>query len=273
MARRRFNEADHPRHPPGTDDGGRFRHKQEMLAAAVSTMWAERISSQAGRVAAGRARRSDSHLAGGSDHPSWLQSVASHFDRESRQADSLHEAMSRGQTVSAPPPPIEVLMDRFAQLPSVNLELLDIDGQPNLFTKHAREIPRSEMPQLPETAEGITAFVAELDRLGIKYELRPTDPRDLFATQNELDSVKVAKLYHAIHSPGGGWRPESIFFAAQGGEVLDGHHRWGGASMALMAGDDFRPNVMWIDTDIDTLLSIADRFSGEKVSMSAGFRS
>lgn len=271
MGRRRFDESKVHRHPRGTSEGGQFADKQTLTAMVFSSEWAERISSSAGRAASGRRPTSRTNAPEGGGQ--WLQRVASHMDRDARHADALHDAMAQGQQVQAPPPPVEILMDRFSKLPSVNLELLGIRGQPNLFTRHAREIPRSEMPQLPETAEGVAAFVAELDRLGIKHEIRPTDPRDLFATQNELDSVKVAKLYHAIHSPGGGWRPESIFFAAQNGEVLDGHHRWGGASMALMAGDDFRPNVMWIDTDIDTLLAIADRFSGEKVSMSAGFRS
>jgi hypothetical protein len=277
---RRFDESKVRRHRAGTrvgDEsvGGRFANKQTLTAMAFSTTWAERISGMAGRARAGRSRREDTHLAGGSSTPSWLQSVASHMDREGRAAEAIHAALGRGERAEAPPPPIEILMDRLAKLPSVNLSNLQVRGRENrnLFTSHIREIPRSEMPQLPETAEGIAAFLAELDRLGVKYELRPTDPRDLVATQNELDSVKVAKLYHAIHDPSGGWRPESIFFASREGAVLDGHHRWGGASMAIAVGDHFTPNVMWIDMPIDDLLVLADRFSGEKVSMSAGFRS
>lgn len=153
--------------------------------------------------------------------------------------------------------------------PSVNLEKLQVTGAANrrMYRDHAREIPREKMPQLPENVEGLSEFRKALD--GTKAVMEEVDPRTLRPTQNQLDSVKVGMIYDAIKT--GGYRKDSVLFCSRDGEILDGHHRWGAAAAAVATGSDIKVRVMRVDTDIDTLLGIANSVSLERKAMGASF--
>ncbi len=149
-----------------------------------------------------------------------------------------------------PPPP-----------PALNLGHLEVEGSPNTFTRHAREIPRSNMPQLPGTTGELTAFTDALTKEGVSFSLEHPDPRIMHMTQNQLDSQKVAKLAQLMYEKG--WKPDSVLFASKDWDILDGHHRWAGASVAAMMGaKNVQPTVLKANTDIDNLLRIAETVSG-----------
>lgn len=180
---------------------------------------------------------------------------------------AMEAGLFAGQTVRCAPSRIDALMRDLPNRPVSNLEHLDVTGpgNENLFTKHAREIPRKEMPQIPETAEGMAKFKEALGSR--KAELVEVDPRTLTATQNQLVSANVGKLYGYIQD--GGWREDSILFASKNGEIVDGHHRWAAASAVAATGKPIKVKVLKIDSDIDDILGVAESVSGEHASMSS----
>jgi len=186
-------------------------------------------------------------------------------------AAQVHEALLTDLDVTMAPDQLDGLMHAMAGGKAVNLEHLQVTGAGNehMFREHSTETPRSRMPQLPETAEGLQAFTDDLSARGVGMQLHHgVDPRSLHATQNELDGAKVGTLYGYIR--GSGWREDSVIIAARDGSVVDGHHRWAAGSAARVAGQDFGINVLQIDMGIEDLLSIAETHSGAHRSMDAG---
>jgi hypothetical protein len=162
---------------------------------------------------------------------------------------------------------VDELMGRLAASDSVNLSRLAVEGEDNLFRKHGREIPRSEMPQLPTKVHQLGAFTDALAERGITGEPEDADPRTLVATQNELDSAKVGQMY--ARAKAGTLNLKAVAFVSQDGYVLDGHHRWAALAAASVTGTDVTMKVIRLDTDIDTLLEIANSVSGPRKTVGA----
>lgn len=160
------------------------------------------------------------------------------------------------------------LMKSLAANESTNLARLKVNGEPNLFRKHARDIPRSEMPQLPTKTHELGEFTDALASRGITGEMEEVDPRDLTATQSELDSKKVAQMY--ARAMAGTLNREAIAFISHDGFILDGHHRWAALAAASASGHkESSMKVIRLDTDIDTLLEIANTVSGPRKTVGA----
>jgi hypothetical protein len=159
------------------------------------------------------------------------------------------------------------LLDELRKRDAVNLAHLDVTGKgnENLFTKHVRDIPRSAMPQLPANVDGIKPFMDELAKRGINAKITQRDPRTMVMTQSELDSKKVAKLAGFMQADG--WQEGGILLMSTDGSILDGHHRWAGASAAVAAGKDMKVTALEIDLPIDPLLEIAQTMSGPRVGL------
>ena len=83
-------------------------------------------------------------------------------------SQQAREALLQSMDVTVAPDQVDGLMRDLAGGPPVNLEHLQVSGPGNehLFAEHATETPRSEMPQLPETVEGLRAFRSEERRGG-----------------------------------------------------------------------------------------------------------
>jgi hypothetical protein len=160
------------------------------------------------------------------------------------------------------------LMKTLATSSPTNLTRLKVNGEPNLFNKHSRDIPRAEMPQLPVRVNELERFTDALADRKITGVLEEVDPRTLNATQNELDSVKVAQIYAL--SQEGKLNPDSIAFISKDGDVLDGHHRWAALAAQSATGDDVKMKVMRLDADIDTLLEVANGVSGPRKAVGEG---
>lgn len=175
----------------------------------------------------------------------------------SAQVDGLMQAIKTGQ-----PEPF-------------NLANLQVDGagNGNLFQRHLRDRPRDTMPQLPtgfgkegDTAKGRTMedFEQFLADKGVKFEYGTMDPRQLVASQSELNAPKVAKLYGFMRD--GGWLESGVMIVGRQGDewaVVDGHHRWAGASLASIArGGTLDVKVMRIDASIDDILGTPENPDG-----------
>jgi predicted ABC-type ATPase len=167
-----------------------------------------------------------------------------------------------GKAATVDPSQMHALMTELgSRPPSVNLAQLRVTGKgnENLYTAN-KEIPRAQMPQLPGTPERLGEFSAKLAENGLTAEMKTVDPRDLHMTQNQLDSQKVAGLYDKLLNAG--WSAKTVLITDKDGNILDGHHRWAAAAAANASGKaDFRVNTFRVNTDIDTLLSVAHEVS------------
>lgn len=183
-------------------------------------------------------------------------------------AKAIEQDLASGKTLTVHPDDVDALMAEFSDGPVFNLKKMQVSGSENknCYRRNLRDIPRSEMPQLPQSVEEIGAFKAKLAEHGISANLEEVDPRSLVATQSELNAQKVAKIYSSIRKTG--WNDDNIMFISQEGAVLDGHHRWAGASAAAMAGTRVRMKTVRVNTDIDTLLAIANTVSLPKKTLS-----
>lgn len=180
--------------------------------------------------------------------------------------------LKANKTVTVAPGHLDHLMGNLAGKDATNLAHLDVSGKgnENLFTHHVRDIPRHEMPQLPSTVETIKPFGDKLARMGVKARVIKMDPRSLKMTQSQLDSKKVGKLYGYMKS--GGWQEGGVLIASSDGAVLDGHHRWAGASAVAATGQLVPPppphpmqvTVLQVDMPIDELLKVANESSGPR---------
>jgi hypothetical protein len=169
--------------------------------------------------------------------------------------------------VSVAPDQVDELMTSMAGGTPVNLEHLQVTGKgnENLYMVHATETPRADMPQLPETVEGMGEFRAALAAAGVSTRVGFADPRSLHATQNELDGAKVGKLYGFIKN--GGYKADSTLIVSREGAILDGHHRWAAASAARATGSSFKVKVLRVDMPISKLLPFSQPFSGARRGM------
>lgn len=117
-------------------------------------------------------------------------------------------------------------------------------------------IPRSEMPQLPDSV--IPKFLKQYQDKGIKVTKQTMKVGQLKATQREINAEKAQGMLNAYKE--GSYDPsKKPIIVSKDGYVLDGHHRW--ASMLL--GDPSNTmRTYQVDVDIRTLLKDANGFEG-----------
>jgi hypothetical protein len=182
----------------------------------------------------------------------------------------VESGLEAGRHEHVGPEELSGLLEDFATLArTVNLAKLHVNGAGNehCFDTHLREIPREQMPQLPENVAGLKAFTDRLGQRGISAQLVRMDPRQLRMTQDELDAHKVASIFESIRQ--GGWREDSVILASREGAILDGHHRWAAVSSAEISGMGLQVNVLRIDMGIDDLLEVSELFSGPHQALGA----
>lgn len=190
-------------------------------------------------------------------------------DHDTRRSLAI---LATGRRVTITPDRMEALMEgiRALGVPPFNFNRLQVTGpkNKNMFRRHLRERPRETMPQLPtghgeddKTADGryMKDFVAFLEERGIPFKFSRMDPRDLVASQSQLNGPKVAKIWGFMAK---GWKPGGVMIVARDGEggwaVVDGHHRWAGAA-ARSITKQLDVEVLAIDRDIDEVLGTDDQ--------------
>lgn len=193
--------------------------------------------------------------------------VEKEFEDATKSVTVAVDNLFSGKGASVSGEQLGALLDELRQRDAINLARLDVTGKgnENLFTHHVRDIPRSEMPQLPSTVDGVQGFIDELAKRGVSAKITQRDPRTMVMTQSELDSKKVAKLAGFMQKDG--WQEGGILLMSTDGSILDGHHRWAGASAAVAAGKDMKVTALEIDLPIDPLLEIAQTMSGPRVGL------
>lgn len=177
--------------------------------------------------------------------------------------------LSSGKKAVIPPDEMDGLMHAIRELGPrpFNFSRLQVTGKGNekMFRAHVpgQNRPRDTMPQLPtgtgpgdETKDGkhMTDFEDFLRSKGVAFEYGTMDPRELIASQSELNGVKVAKIWGFM---GGGWKPGGVMIVARDGKggwaVVDGHHRWAGAAARSISGK-MDVEAMFIDMHIDDVI-------------------
>ena len=103
-----------------------------------------------------------------------------------------------------------------------------------------------------------------LTEMGVKVKPAKRLASNLKATQNELDSKKVAGISKAYREDT--MTGDEPIFVSNDDYIVDGHHRWAGAVAADW--DDADPtdiemDVQEVDMDIISLLAEANRFAEE----------
>lgn len=189
------------------------------------------------------------------------------FDIPSTDTGEVLKHLHAGEKVRADPKIVDDLMSQIKKEDDkdwFNIAKLNISGKGNgnMFQRHVRDRPRKTMPQLPtETGPKMDQFMDYLDGKGVKYEYGTIDPRKLVASQSELNSKKVAKLYGFMRKDG--WLEGGTIIISRDGAVIDGHHRWAAAAAASIAsGGKMDVTVMKIDGDIDDVLGTPENPDG-----------
>jgi hypothetical protein len=191
-----------------------------------------------------------------------------------RYAKELVLRMAAGEKFDVNQEDVPHLMQALDGADPVNLALVQLtgNGNENLFQRHMRDIPRDQMPALPDNVEALKPFIDHLRSKGVKAELVQMDPRQIMATQSQLSGPKVAKMAGFMKS---GWKPGGALIVSQENALLDGHHRWAGAAVASiqhrMGVPDTQPvmvTALRVDLPIDELLKVGEMYSGPKKSLS-----
>lgn len=206
------------------------------------------------------------------DHPRdeigrFTFSAAAASESFEKHEESIRGAVDRlranhGTPVKVTKDELPSLMERIrSEQISQNLETVSVSGASGLYSEHLREIPRSEMPQLPETVEGLHDFNRYMEENGIGYRIEEIDPCELTATQNELDSLKVASIAGAMAKEGG-LRAGSVLAISRDSGVIDGHHRWAASATHSVTHPETKITVIRYDADIDKMLKLANAYKG-----------
>lgn len=150
-----------------------------------------------------------------------------------------------------------------------NLSKLQVEGYPNLFDRHLTETERANMPQLPRTNTELQDFSKYLGEIGLRGTLEQVDPTTLIATQNEMNTLKVAEIYNAFVERGGAFKADkgTLIVSKEGG-VLDGHHRWAAAASYSITHQPTPVNILRVDAPIDVLMKAAREYPGADVARS-----
>lgn len=189
-------------------------------------------------------------------------------------AKQFVKRMAAGEKFSVDPAMVPHLLKEMDGGDAVNMAMMQLKGRGNgnLFQKHMRDIPRDQMPALPDNVHDLQPFMDALVERNVKFELVHMNPKVIGATQSQLSGPKVAKL--AGFMTKGGWKPGGALIVSQENALLDGHHRWAGAAMASIQHELGVPgaqpvNVMALKVDlpIDELLKLGEEFSGPKKAL------
>lgn len=139
----------------------------------------------------------------------------------------------------------------------VDLTLITVEDSRFFALAATNMLARSDMPQIP--TEMLDEFRRSIGERGVLSWKEDVDPRQLFATQNELDARKVGYMIGQIRS-GEMSALDVPLVAAIDGRILDGHHRW--AAEVLLTGEEPHTTpIIRVEASIAGLLRLAHAFA------------
>jgi hypothetical protein len=127
----------------------------------------------------------------------------------------------------------------------VDLTNMEIRGT-ELYTRDNLGISRDKMPQIPD--ESRDAWLKSLGDTKVTEET--VSPNILHPVQSEMDVASVADKMEGILEKG--WKGSII--VSSDDYVMDGHHRWAGASLASFEQPDLKIDIVRVDMPHDELL-------------------
>jgi hypothetical protein len=168
-----------------------------------------------------------------------------------KKAEEAAKALINGGVVRvSPKDAIKVVRDIADKTKSdgikpVDLTNMEIKGT-QLYTRDNLGISRDKMPQIPDDKRE-----EWLKSLGDTKVVEETvKPNELHPVQSEMDVASVADKMDNILDKG--WKGSII--VSSDNYVMDGHHRWAGASLASFEQPDLHINITRVDMPHDELL-------------------
>jgi Zeta toxin len=172
------------------------------------------------------------------------------------QAAAYAETVKAHKPVHVDEVDVDDVISNFADSPEpVDLTLMD-----QFAAMRASGIPRAEMPQIPK--EHLQTFQDQLNQRGIHFDPpAPIDPRNLQATQAELDGKNVSGMMASARDGSFDLLKDPIWFSNDG-HILDGHHRWAAATaLSMNCGGCVSIPGIRVDMPISELLAFANAFN------------
>lgn len=172
------------------------------------------------------------------------------------------EALKRGEGATIAPEHAHQLIDQLNDGSVSSLHMLNVSGHPNLFRAHARDLPRSAMPQIPP--DHLPGFMDFLSDKRVLASVEKVKPSKLKATQKELDGGKAAKM------ASGGLQP-TMTMVSKDGHILDGHHRWGAHALHELSNPGHTIDTLRFSAGTDRMLQLMHEYNAQHGIKSQGF--
>lgn len=289
MARHKsWDASQHPRHPKGSDEGGRFTDRWGGGGGTLS-----HVNLMDTTVREGLQHMPHESLVQQvpEQEPLFRDGLSPATALKTSDVDYAAKALGQGFYVELDQPrTVSTLLDKLYEItqdakakgeeaPKYDLCRVSVPHT-NLFCAESKGIPRIKMPQL--TGKPIPgspadymekddkgevdlapAFTSFLQNQGYVVEDGQTDAAMLRATQAELDGAKVAKFARIFGE--GGYDMSMPVWTTEDDYIIDGHHRWAG-----MVGGEFRsgetleiPTKRIRNLDIVTALRLSIKFTSD----------
>ena len=181
-----------------------------------------------------------------------------------RSPKKIEKKLRQGKRIDCPPGEVQILLQRIKlSKDPIDLHNLRITGSGNehLFCECTMCLPRDQMPVIPSDSASVHEFAQMLADGGVKASEEDIDPRELIATQNQLDGVKVGGMVAGFKS---GKRPETTIVVSRDGSILDGHHRWAAETVLALDTPGSKIHILRCDVDIDTLVTLGRDYDSKK---------
>lgn len=172
----------------------------------------------------------------------------------SARPENAAAALKRGEPSMIKPGDAPKLIDSLNDGSMSSLHMLSVEGHPNLFRAHARELSRAQMPQVRKAdLPGFMDFLRQHHVSGVIEQRRPSELR---ATQNQINGGAVAALAK-------GWDPTkgNVIMVSQAGDVLDGHHRWAAAALDELSHPERTMGVLRFSAGTDRILALMREYN------------
>ena len=194
------------------------------------------------------------------DHGRWGSGGTAVAERA--HAEQIADWIARGQKVGVPAAKLASLVHEWGLGDKpVNLSQVHVTGigAGHLFTEHARDLTREQMPVIPATPAGLADFSRAMNQAGITGHFAQVSPTSLMATQKELDGRKIGQMADRLERNGGKFADVGTIPAlivSRDGEILDGHHRWAACACYAIAHPGYKVPILRCDASIDQLLAV-----------------
>jgi hypothetical protein len=171
------------------------------------------------------------------------------------------EALMRGEKPNIGPDQVKSLM-KYALNHKFD-KPLDIDNVrvhgTRQFGQDGLGIKREDMPQIP--VERVQEYFKWLkDEYGVDVAKVSVYPQTLQPSQSEISVERTAKMYEMLKD---GTAGDATIMISRDDYILDGHHRWAGATALSFEDPSVKMDAYQIDMNIKPLIAAANKWDQE----------